>query len=190
MTARAHLQRGLTLVELMVVIAIVGVLMGAAVVMVSTDPTTRDVANKTTTLLRECSRQAVGGGSLRADVATALGTTARSRLVIDGSGTSQLVTVEILVEEDAPATGAVWEVRQSHFISPPLEIFATRSSAELLPGLGPETTIGNGTAEIRCYPNGACDASTLYIHNTKKDHGKVRVVVMPLNGAPMIFGDW
>ena len=79
-------------------------------------------------------------------------------------------------------------------IAPPREVYGFRASAEALPGLGPDVILGSGEVEIRCYPNGTCDAATLYLQDADKPadatNNRLRIVMMPLNGAPLVFADW
>jgi hypothetical protein len=42
---------------------------------------------------------------------------------------------------------------------------------------------------IECFPNGACEPKTLYFEN-KTGGDRTRVVVMPLNGSPLVFDAW
>ena len=184
-------QQGFSLTELMVVVAIVGALVSAAAIMMRTTQTVQDASTVMANLLREASRKAVAGGPIRADVAANTGIVARTRMVVshDASDDIQYLTIDRLQESPPPANTASWIEVTRRVVQPPLEVNGFRPSAEVNPGAGPQTLLGTGTTEVRCLPDGSCEAVTMYLRDTVTSE-QTRVVVMPLAGAPQVFGSW
>lgn len=73
-------QAGFTLTEMMVVVTIIGILVTMAVVYTRGHVRPIDVANRVGDLVREASRRAVALGPVRANVAVALGSKARTQI--------------------------------------------------------------------------------------------------------------
>jgi prepilin-type N-terminal cleavage/methylation domain-containing protein len=74
-------EAGFTLTELMVVVAIIGVMVTMAIVYMRPQVRPIDVAQRFGDLVREGSRRAVALGPVRPDVATALGSKARTQIL-------------------------------------------------------------------------------------------------------------
>jgi prepilin-type N-terminal cleavage/methylation domain-containing protein len=189
---RRAAQRGLTLIELMVVVAIVGLLMIAAVVMMRTEADVQDVAHQVANVLREGSRKAVAGGAVRGDVIANTGIEARTRIrIYEEVADFQIVVLERLEEDALPNDTASWVEIRRVTLDEDVEVNGVRPSAEINPGLGPATVIvPAGEAIIECEPDGTCDPMTLYLKSTGNQEEFARVAVMPLNGAPLIFAQW
>ena len=105
---RGRTVRGFTLIELLIVVAMVGVLVVAGWSYLRPDPRPIDAADQLSTMVSEASRRAVSGGAVRANVATALGVTARTRITIEG-GSPAILSLERLEEDPSPtSTDAAW----------------------------------------------------------------------------------
>ena len=187
---RDRAQRGLTLIELMVVVVIVGVLMVVAVLALRSNPNVDDVTRRIAAMLREASRKAVAGGTVRADVITATGESDRSRLLIVTDTTTglQAVTVERLQEDTLPGT-ASWVVLQRFDVPEGIEIAGHDDAPRINTGTSP-SVLDSPEHEIRCRPTGECDPHTLFVHDLVVQQRRARVVVMPLNASPLVFSGW
>ncbi len=185
----SRVERGFTLVEMMVVVAIISVLTTLAVV--SLKPKTRplDVASRFAGLVSDATRIAVKGGPVRSDVALAEGSKRRSRIV--GSVTDGVVgfSVEVLTEEANTPTPR-WEQVQAMAMprSVTAEDFATSVGDHASVALETDWT----QFEISCFPNGSCTATSLFFSSlegaTSDRHA--RVSVLPLGTATFIKNDW
>jgi prepilin-type N-terminal cleavage/methylation domain-containing protein len=185
-------QGGFTLVEMMTVVAIIGVMVTMAIVYLKPKKRTMDVANSIGDMMREANRRAVSLGPVRPGVATALGSKARTRLRATGTffATSTFI-LERLVEDAAPATTATW-VEVSRYTTPSTVIsffWSNSTGHDYWVGWNFDMNAFVGA----CYPDGTCDARSvwLYYYNTVNpwDHPDIggsywaKVSLMPLGGA-------
>jgi prepilin-type N-terminal cleavage/methylation domain-containing protein len=184
-------QRGFTIVELLTVTAIIGVLVTLAVTGMSSRPRAIDVAQELSTRLSEASRRAVSAGAVRSDVALAQGSAARTHVIVTaGNGGGGTLVVERLEEDELPAATATWLELVRVTLPKTIVVAGVRGSADLA-GQGIETPLAAGDqVEIRCYPDGRCDGTTIYLETTDRQQRRARVAVLPLGGTPVTFDSW
>ncbi len=185
-----HPRRAFTLVELLIVVAMVGVLVVAAWSYLRPDPRPIDAADQLSTMVSEASRRAVSGGAVRANVATALGVTARTRIIIEG-GSPVILSLERLEEDPTPtSTSASWIELRRVALSKQIVLAGYTDTPTVSGTTGPDTALGSGaTKEIYCSANGRCTGVMVYFSAA---HGprRARMVLLPLGGSPITFASW
>jgi hypothetical protein len=138
----------------------------------------------------EASRTAVSRGPVRHNVATALGVTARTRVVVEG-GSPVVISVERLEEDPDPtSTSAAW-IEQRRIALPKKILVAGYSDTPTVSATsGPTATLGTGaTKDIYCEVNGRCSGVIVYFENARQSK-RARMVLLPLGGAPLTAPTW
>lgn len=199
---RRH-QAGFTLTEMLVVVSIIGILVTLAVVYMRPRVRPIDVATRVGDLVREAARRAVALGPVRANVAVALGSKARTAIFAAQTGGSTAVTFTLYrLEEFADGSA------QGNWI--PLESYTTDKNVLAVnwaPGVGNQSLPGLSTTwnapappaaptagfSLQCRPDGTCDSRSLFFQAAiaaPAYEQLARLSVMPLGGAINTATDW
>jgi prepilin-type N-terminal cleavage/methylation domain-containing protein len=181
---------GFTLVEVMVVVALVGALGAMAVVMLRHERTTADVATMVGAKVGECVRISSTGGPIRADV-LATGLTARARLVIAPAGSGQQkVTIDRLVEDPLPAHTAQWEQTSEVLLGEGIALEGIRNDTALDGGTGPTTVLAvSTTTTLECYADGTTMPRTLFFEGASGKE-RARIAILSLTGQALVANGW
>jgi prepilin-type N-terminal cleavage/methylation domain-containing protein len=207
-------QAGFTLTEMMIVVAIVGILVTMAIVYMRPRVRPIDVANRVGDLVREASRRAVALGQVRPNVAIALGSKARTQITAQPSATTMVFTLWQLVEDPNLASKAAnWVSIASYTVDLNIVVVDSWTLGVVnaaAPGRTNDWTSWTQAAPpppthppLQCRPDGTCDPCTLFFQaalpgpvcnpvgpspSLHEQCGKLSV--MPLGGAITTQTDW
>jgi len=183
-------QAGFTLMEMMVVVAIIAILSTLAIVYMTPKTKPVDVSMRVGELVREASREAVSYGTLRPDVGTALNQRARTKVTAT-SGPQPTFTLWRFTEDSASSTGN-WVSMMSYTVPGSVTSDAYADTVGSYAAVTPQTTWSSFT--MYCYPDGTCDSKTLFFSQTNSSAGHMdyqsRLSVMPLGAAIYVRRDW
>jgi prepilin-type N-terminal cleavage/methylation domain-containing protein len=187
--------RGFTLVEVMVVVAIISILIAAVAVSVNPTSTPRDVSQRVADLVREASREAVAYGTVRPNVAAANAGLGKGRACVTGAvnASGQTVFSLNLLQEAATTTLTTyqWTAEASYTVPPTIQSYAYATSVGTYASVTPLTTWAS--FNLCCYADGTCDPYSLFFQNTRAKGGvnyQARVSVLPLGAQPIMRSDF
>lgn len=187
---RGSRQAGVTLIELMVVVMIIGVLMAAGSVALNRKAKAADVGHTIAGMLNETSRKAVTWGPVEPAALAAMDPPkgARTRLVIETAGGFEAARIERM-DDAAPTT---WPQVTARYIgNKGIDVAGFSNVAQLSAGTTPDNPLDVGdTVAIHCFPDGSCEPITLYLQSVDDPDNRARVVLMPLNSASQVFDSW
>jgi len=202
-------EAGFTLTELMIVVSIIGVLVTMAIVYMRPRVRPIDVATRVGDLVHEAGRRAVALGPVRSDVAIALGTKARTRILAAQTGTTVSFTLYRLQEAAVGVSTGVWQPVSTYTVDKNVLAFQFATGVVDQQTASPILTSWDAPADpstagfrVQCRPDGTCDAKTLFFcrpatpgSSTCDTTGpsyelKAKLAIMPLGGAITTRTDW
>ena len=181
MTSSTRRESGFTLVELMVVVAIISILAIVAMPALKTPVDVETTARGVASVIGEAARTAVVHGGVPPAVATDAGENARTKIEIRITAVPHRIHVWI----QTGTTTSSW-VQHQYMELPRGVRVAGFDDAALLSAGGAMASQDN---IISCPATGQCEPKTIYLH---RDNGseKYKIVVLPLSTAPQVLEGW
>ena len=168
---------GFTLVELMVVVAIIAILTAIAMPSLKIPVDVETTAQGMSSVIGEAARTAVVQGAVPAQVIADAGEPNRTKIEIT-TGNPGMVRVWL----QTGTTTSAW-IELQHMELPRGVVVKGFDDVASLAGGGPQSSSDN---VIGCPGSGQCDAKTIYLWRTN-GMDPFRIVVMPLSSAPQVL---
>jgi prepilin-type N-terminal cleavage/methylation domain-containing protein len=166
-------ESGFTLTEMMIVVAIIGILVTMAIVYMRPRLRPIDIANRLGDLVREASRRAVALGPVQPNVAVARVSKARTRITAQTTATRTVFTLSRLQEDSTQTPPWRWIALESYAVD--LSVAVIDSWAPDVLGYTSTNRTTDFTAwnvtdpvqasPLECRPDGTCSASTLFFQS-------------------------
>jgi prepilin-type N-terminal cleavage/methylation domain-containing protein len=182
-------QGGFTLVEMMVVVALIAIITSIAIVYVKPNTRPIDIAARFAAFVEHANRLAVRDGVVGTANALSEGSKRRTRITA-AAGPPVTFYLEVLVESPSLA----WEQVDAFALPNSVDAdgyamkVGTHAELSVTPGLSTSWS----TFVLSCFPTGTCDGATLFFSSQSgaTHTRKARVSVLPLGSSTHVQPSW
>jgi prepilin-type N-terminal cleavage/methylation domain-containing protein len=186
---RRTAQHGFTLVEMMVVVAIIAIVTSLAIVYVKPRTKPVDIAARFAAFVEHANRLAIRDGVVGTANALAEGSKRRTRITA-AAGPPVAFYLEVLVESPSLA----WETVDSFALPSSVDAdgFAMKVGTHTALSITPGISTSWSTFVLSCFPTGTCDGATLFFSSQSgpTHERKARVSILPLGSSAHVQPAW